>query len=215
MALSDTVADFLLSNDVSVTFALGKLDFVFDNFHVDYEGYREIGHKIRQGAICVEEAQRSEGSQIAAVYTAARDRLSVPAGLDLSGRGRGSIGQQAMIVHECTHALMDFHYYQTTGAIQEACAYVAEAIYATSKLIGLSGGGNAQSQAILDAAAAIVTGRSMHRNAGQRLLTGDADVARLISAVSAHDSYRADAANPYRSDGICGGLMNPWYMPRH
>jgi GNAT superfamily N-acetyltransferase len=164
MALSDMVANFLLSNDASVTFALGKLDFTFDSFRVDYEGYREIGHKIRQGAIEVAEASASSGSQIAAVYTAQRDRLSVPANLDLSGRGRGSIGQQAMIVHECTHALMDFHYYQTTGAVQEACAYIAESIYATCKLIGLSGGGNTQSQAILDAASAIVTGRSMHRN---------------------------------------------------
>lgn len=214
MALSDMVANFLLSNDASVTFALGKLDFTFDSFRVDYEGYREIGHKIRQGAIEVAEASASSGSQIAAVYTAQRDRLSLPANLDLSGRGRASIGQQAMIVHECTHALMDFHYYQTTGAVQEACAYIAESIYATCKLIGLSGGGNSQSQAILDAASVIVTERSMHRNVGQRLLPGDTDVAQLIAAVRAHDAYRSEAGQPYRSDGICGGLMNPWYMPR-
>jgi large exoprotein involved in heme utilization and adhesion len=214
MSLGDDVANFLLSNDTSITYALGKLEFSLDSFRVDYEGYREIGHQIRSGGVTVAEGSRSEGSTTAAVYTPRRDLISVPANLDLSGRTGGSISQQAMIVHECTHALMDYHRYQTTGTIQETAAYIAGALYAAAKMIRLSGGSNQQTNAILNAAFAIVRGRSMVSTPGQRLAAADRDVAALMSAINAHSDYRT-AHRPDVADGISGGLINPWYLPRH
>ncbi len=119
------VADFLLSTESYIVFALGRLNFHVGGFRIDTECYREIGHKIRQRAITVAPARSSPGSQVAAVYTPARDRLSVPANLDLHRPGPGRIGNQGMIVHEATHALVDFHRFTCTGAVDEACGYIA------------------------------------------------------------------------------------------
>lgn len=214
MSLGEIVSGFLLSTDPSVTFAMGKLEFSVDTFRVDYEGYREIGHKIRSGGIAVSVASRSAGSTTAAVYTPQRDRISVQSDLDLNGRSTRSIIQQAMIVHECTHALMDFHRFQTTGLVQEATAYIAGQVYAAAKTIQLRSGSDPETAAILNAAFAVVSNRAMTRATAQRLSTGDPDVMALMNAIHAHRDYRS-SHQTVSVDGISGGLINPWYEPRH
>ena len=130
MTLNENVADFLLSDDRHISFAIEKLNFFIENFHVDPEGYRELGQKIRQGALTVETASRNRGSRTSAVYTALRNRLSVSQNMNLTGSSAQDVIQQAEIIHEVTHALMDYHFYQTTGTVQEIAAYMAGGLYA-------------------------------------------------------------------------------------
>jgi hypothetical protein len=214
MSEADEVADFLLSTESYVVFALGRLEFSLDGFRVDREGYREIGHKIKQGAVAVVPVQSASGSRVAAVYTPRRDRLSVPAGLDLHTPGAARIGNQAMIVHECTHALIDFHRFTCSGAVNEACGYIAGQLYAMTLGLRQTGAG-AESRAIIATAQAVVTGRRMTGTTGVQLRSTDRDVAALVAAVTAHTSAYPDARVVRTPDGISGGLINPWYQPRH
>ena len=192
MAESDEVAGFLLSTESYIVFALDRLDFCVEAFRVDTEGYREIGHKIRQGAITVAPVRSSAGSQVAAVYTPHRDRLSVPANLDLHTPGPARISNQSMIVHEATHALVDFHRFTCTGAVDEACGYIAGQLYAMSLGLRQTGAGP-RSSAIIAAAQAVVTGRRMVFQTGTRLSTRDPDMVALLGAITAHTSAYPDA----------------------
>lgn len=214
MALADEVADFLLSTEQYITFGLGRLNFTLDDLRIDTEGYREIGHKVRQGAISVRPAQASAGSAVAAVYTSRLDKLSVPAGLDLSTAGPNRISQQAMIVHEATHAVADFHRYTMTGAQDEACAYIAGQLYAMTLGLRQRGGGP-RAAAIIAAAQTVVSSRNMIAQTGQRLRSSDADITVLIQAITAHTSAYPDAGVQQTTDGIREGLLNPWYLPRN
>ena len=214
MAEAEEVADFLLSTESYIAHALGRLNFSVEGFRVDTQGYREIGHKIRQDIVTVAPAQRAEGSEVAAVYTRPRNRLSVPANLDLHTPGPARIGNQAMIVHEVTHALVDFHRFTCTGAVDEACGYIAGQVYAMSLSVRQAGAG-ARSAAIITAAQAVVSGHQMTIRTGARLRASEPDVATLIRAISAHTSAYPDAGVTSTPDGIRGGLINPWYQPRH
>ena len=54
----------------------------------------------------------------------------------------------------------------------------------------------------------------MTRATAQRLSTGDPDVMALMNAIHAHRDYRS-SHQTVSVDGISGGLINPWYEPRH
>jgi len=210
VALGDDVASFLLSTDTSVQYGLSRLQFSVDGMRVNSEGYAEMGHKIRQGAIQVVQATSSSNSQAAAVYTPARNLLSLPPGIRLAGSSAEVIGQQAGVVHEVTHALFDFHGYRTTNAVEEAVAYIAEMLYATARMLRRSTPGNPRSNAILTAALNVVTSRRMLTQLRQMLLSTSPEVRALADAVRAHPIYPdANAAN--HANGVFGGLMNPWY----
>jgi len=214
MSEASEVADFLLSDESYITYALGKLDFTFAGFPVDLAGYREIGHKIRQGALEVKPDPSAPGARIAASYTALANRLSVPAGLDLHTPGPHRIANQSVIVHEVTHALVDFHRFTTTGALDEACAYLAGQLYAMS--FGLrQASTNSRANAIFVAAQAIVTQRRMTSTRGTVLFGSDPDVVTLARAVRGHTHAYPDADITRTGDGISGGLLDPWYLPRN
>jgi hypothetical protein len=213
MTLNENVADFLLSDDRHINFAIEKLNFFIEDFHVDPEGYREVAQKVRQGALTVVAASRSGGSRTSAVYTALLDKISVSKNMDLSGTSAQAISQQAEIIHEMTHALMDYHFYQTTGTVQEIAAYMAGGLYARAHLQSLSSS-QPDTAAILQNVVQIIQGRQMIIQRGVRLRLTDPDVSRLADAISSHPSY-SNSDISVRSDGITGGLINPWYQPRH
>ncbi|NNK64701.1 MAG: hypothetical protein HKO98_15990, partial [Gemmatimonadetes bacterium] len=202
------VADFLLSEESYITFGLGKLNFTLAGFRVDTQGYREIGHKIRQGAIEVRPVESAPGSSVAAVYTGLLDRLSVPAGLDLHTPRRRRIKDQSMVVHEVTHALVDFHRFTTTGALDEACAYVAGQLYAMS-LGDLQSSSRPRDNAIFTASRTIVQQRRMKFVPGAVLMASDSDVAALAAAVRGHTQAYPDADVRRTGDGVHGGLIDP------
>lgn len=213
MSLSDDVSGFLLSSDTGIQYGLSRLRFSVDGLGVDPEGYAEIGRQVRQRAITVREPRSRPGTPIAAAYTAGTDTLSVrlPAGLVLTDFTPRAVGEQAGLVHEITHALFDFHGYRTTNAVEEAVAYIAETLYATSRMLRRSSPGEPRVEAILSAALGVVTGRQMLVRTGQALSSSAADVRALVDAVRAHSAAYPDADAANHTDGIFGGLMNPWY----
>ena len=119
-----------------------------------------------------------------------------------------------MIVHEATHALVDFHRFACTGALNEACGYIAGQVYAMTLGLRQAGAGP-RSAAIISAAQAVVRRRRMTIRTGAVLRAADADMATLIRAITAHTSAYPDASVRRTADGIRGGLINPWYQPRH
>lgn len=214
MSLRDEVADFLLSDEPHIRTAMERLNFFVEDFHVEPEGYREIGHKIKQGAVTVSQGTRIRGSQTSAVYTPRLDQLSVSsANMDLLGTSPQAISQQTEIVHEVTHAVMDYHRYQATSVVQEIAAYVAGGLYARGHFLPLNSDYE-ESQAILRAATGIIDSRNMITSREERLRLGDSDVAELAQAIRGHQSY-PNADDVFPSDGISGGLINPWYLPRY
>lgn len=212
MSLNSQVGNFLLSTDGHIVNAFNKLNFGVSGCLVDTEGYREMGHKVRQGAIAVEPASSSAGSSLSAVYTPGRDRLSVSTPLNLAGASGAAVVRQAEIVHEITHALMDFHRYAISDTLQEVLAYLAGTIYMRAHAVSASAS-EPRTQAILGAAQQVVVDRSMHVRAGQRLQLSDPDVAQLAAAIRGHSSY-PNADTVRQADGVSGGLINPWYLPR-
>lgn len=210
-ALERRVADFLLAETAPIKPAIDKLDFYLDDFHVDPEGFQEIGWKIRQDAVHVVPAQRSgSGHSVGAVYTPGRSLISVSGSLDLAG----SVADQSTIIHEVTHALMDFHHYHANNLVHEVAAYVAGGLYARARAMPSLSASEQAEQAILDTAQNIVGTRTMIVRPGTRLSMSDRDVRSLADAIGGSNIYpNLDAVTP--SDGITGGLINPWYTPRH
>jgi hypothetical protein len=213
MSLSGDVADFLLSRDTGVQWGLSRLRFSVDGLGVDPEGYAEMGHQIRQGGIRVREPQSAPGTPIAAAYTAGTNTLSLrlPAGLQLTTSTAAAIGEQAGIVHEITHAIFDYHGYSTVNAVEEAVAYIAETLYATARALRRTNPGDRRADAILTAALAVVEGRQMRTRLGQALSSASEDVRALVAAIRAHTAAYPDADSTNHTDGIFGGLMNPYY----
>lgn len=131
----------------------------------------------------------------------------------LTGTTRRVIIDQAGIIHECTHALMDFHGARTTGAIHEAVAYVASAVYTISFEVLLSSS-STKGNVILQAANAIATGRRFGGGV-VRLAAGDQDVWTLLQTIRGHTAAYPDSDSISGTDGIREGLVNPYYLPRH
>ena len=213
MALADEVADFLLSRQRHISYAIGNLDFYVDRFHVEPQGFREMGNLIRMGNIRVEPPSRSSRSAIAAVYTPALNKLSIAPGMDLAGTTPQAVIAQSQIIHEMTHALMDFHHYQTTGTMQEVAAYLSGGIYAHSHFISLTTT-NPDSNRILTAARQVIQSHRMLIDHGVVITRSQRDVDRLARAIEAHPNY-PDSSRIMQADGIETTLLNPWYMPRH
>lgn len=213
MTLAADVANFLLSTDISISHAISNLDFTLDSIRIDPEGYHEMGHKIRQHAITVEAARsRSGSSALSAAYTPALNKLSVSPGINLTT----SVVDQSTIIHEITHALVDYHRVATTEMVDEALAYIAGSIFALSRLTQLSSP-DPRSQAIVAAAQNIVRANPsfLIPQRTVNLSSSDANVSQLLQAIRNHTIAYPNATHATNSDGISGGLINPWYLPRN
>lgn len=212
-SLSAAVSNFLLSTDTSISFAINNIDFTLDGIRIDPEGYREMGHKVRSRGITIEPARsRSSSSALSAVYTPGLDKLTVSPNIDLTN----SVIDQAMIIHEMTHALVDYHRVRTLNMIDEALAYIAESIYARSKATQLSSR-DTRAQAIITAAQNVV-GSNPNFIIPQHIVnltSSDRHVSQLLQAIRNHSSAYPNATQETNSDGITEGLINPWYLPRH
>jgi hypothetical protein len=167
---------------------------------------------IRQGSITVEIAQSSPGSRIDAVYTSGLNKLSVPQSLNLS-----EIGHQMKVIHEATHALIDFHNYRTTELIDEMAAYIADSLYGAIRHQSVRSP-DSRTMSILRAALEVVSQHNMVNSRGVRLSRQDPYVAQLAQAIESHPSYDGAGGRPNYANGIPigeHGLINPWYQPRY
>lgn len=213
MPLATDVANFLLSNSTPISHAIGNLNFTLDGIQIDTEGYHEMGHKVRQNAIAVEPVRsRSGSSSLSAVYTPALNKLSVSANINLTS----SVADQSTIIHEITHALVDYHRVTTTQAIDEALAYIADSIYSLSRFTRLTST-DPKSNAIILAAQNIVRSNPafLIPQTTVSLNSSDINVSHLLQAIRNHTSAYPNVSHSTHSDGISGGLINPWYLPRN
>jgi hypothetical protein len=90
--------------------------------------YEWVAKAIERNYITVREVSTLSGS---AVYYWGANRIDVPA-----YTARPSVGERALIIHECTHAIVDLRKITTKVDETEALAYVAQALY--SNLQGLT-----------------------------------------------------------------------------
>jgi hypothetical protein len=97
---------------------------------------------------------------------------------------------RALMVHEAVHAAFDINGESaaaTNPLIDEACAYLAEAVWIRTGITRFNVGGAPATAAIFTAALDIVDGLRLHKKKGQRLARADVDT--LIAALNAHPAY--------------------------
>lgn len=208
--LARDVAAFLTSKDPAITQALSRLDFSIDAIRLDPAGYRWMGKLMLEGGIDVTGAQASGDSATAAVYTSLLDKMTLRPGLKLEGDGNSAILEQAGVVHETTHALVDFHGFAATNAVEEAAGYLAQVTYAKARS-RVHFSTEPKAQAILTAAVDIVMNRRLLVKTGQKLASSDSDVKALVEAIRQHPAAYPDADEQNHSNGIFGGQLKGSY----
>lgn len=212
MALKDDLHKFLSDTSAPVGTAIGKIDFSLDTFRVDPEGYRRLAVLVQGESLKVDPVDGNEGSRLSAAYTPGLDKISVPTNLDMT-----TVAHQSTIIHEMTHALVDYHVYKTSELMDEAIAYIASAVFAAALGRTISSS-DAQSKAILVAADAVVAKRKMATTRGVKLKATDADVKALTDAIAAHPSYNGAGERPSYANGIpltSFTPADPNYEPRY
>jgi hypothetical protein len=107
--------------DSNLNFGVGRL-------FIPASQYEWVAKAIEGGYISVREDSNLTGS---AVYHWDVNRIDVPA-----YGGPPNVGQRALIIHECTHAIVDLRKITTRVEETEGLAYVAQALY--SNLNGMT-----------------------------------------------------------------------------
>ena len=204
--LARDVAAFLLSTDPVITNAISRLNFSVDAIRLDPAGYRWMGKLMLEGAISVEGKEGAKGSATAAVYTSLLDKMTLRPDLKLAGSDNPAILEQTGVIHETTHALIDFHGFAATNAVEEATAYIAQVTYAFARS-RVHSTGEPKGKAILEAALEVVRGRRLLVKPGQKMRSSDTDVKQLVEAVRQHPAAYPDADEQNHSDGIFGGQL--------
>ena len=99
---------------------LGKMNFFVMDVHIESRQYLKISYLIENDAIQVEQGEK-EGK---AAYSMSHDRLVTQRENPLA-----SLEQRGLIVHECTHAIIDMDELRVTRVTSEAAAYLAQVTY--------------------------------------------------------------------------------------
>jgi hypothetical protein len=97
------------------------MDFGVGRLFVPATQYEWVAKAIERNFITVREVAGLSGS---ALYYWGANRIDVPA-----YSSRPSIGERALIIHECTHAIVDLRKITTVVHETEGLAYVAQALY--------------------------------------------------------------------------------------
>jgi hypothetical protein len=101
---------------------VSMMDFGVGRVFVPATHYEWVARAIERNYITVREDPKLTGS---ALYFWGANRIDLPAyGV------RPTIGQRALIIHECTHAIVDLRKLTTQVDETEGLAYVAQALYA-------------------------------------------------------------------------------------
>ncbi|MBA3447142.1 MAG: hypothetical protein H0T56_05985 [Pseudaminobacter sp.] len=108
---------------------VARMNFGVGRMFIPSSQYEWVAKAIEGGYISVVENPALSGS---AVYHYGANRIDVPA-----YGGLPSLGQRALIIHECTHAIFDLRKMTSPVEESEGMAYVAQALY--SRLNGATG----------------------------------------------------------------------------
>ena len=99
---------------------LGKMNFFVEDVHIESRQYAKVQYLIENDAIEVEHGEE-EGK---AAYSMSADRLVTQKESPLA-----SLEQRGLIIHECTHAIIDMDQLRVTRLTSEAAAYLAQVTY--------------------------------------------------------------------------------------
>jgi hypothetical protein len=159
--------------------------------------YEWVAKAIEGNYITVREDPKLSGS---AVYFWGANRIDVPV-----YSTRPSVGERALIIHECTHAIVDLRKLTTRVDETEGLAYVAQALY--SNLQGLTGRHivSADPHDILSWVSWQIIFDESKRLANivktQRVVT-EAEASTLYFAVRNANFYRHRVGNAEVNDGV-------------
>ena len=122
MSLSERIASFLESD------AVGQIHFRASGTAVYGSGYGIIARAIRNRHIQCQENVRFDRAMACYRHSVGPNQVNV---LDVSTDAAPVEGVEAcgLIVHECTHALQDYHRRSLTVIDAECAAYIAQAMY--------------------------------------------------------------------------------------
>jgi hypothetical protein len=105
--------------------AVTLMNFGVGRLYIPANQYEWVAKAIEENYITVREDASLTGS---AYYNWKDNRITVP-----PYGGNPSIGQRALIIHECTHAIVDLRMITTHVEETEGIAYVAQALYSNLK----------------------------------------------------------------------------------
>jgi hypothetical protein len=195
MAIAEKVAAILREP------ATVRINFRYAGVRIYGSGYAAVAQAIEREHIAVRlpgsaVAQRLMRSSGVASYSSSENTLYVPSANFLEGN---VIHDKALVVHEMTHALMDYHRHNMAVRQSEAVAYLAQMMYvfnhgitSTERLLDFSEGTGGNESDIFIAAWNIA--HSILTTRGGYDVAGDSG-AGLEAALARHPLYRRRADN--------------------
>lgn len=182
---------------MDVLFAVGdvvlsKMDFKVDGAHIRGEAYRKVFEHVRDEQILVV----SGDDPGLATYRPDTDTITTQKAdspPDLFGR--------SVLVHECTHALIDMEYVNMTTKGNEAAAYLAQAVYL---LLNNSKPTIPNGYGVVHAAIKLARQFGLDTNPGSRRNITYEEVIPLVRRLNEHPGYHSHHATITKSNGISG-----------
>ena len=202
MSLKDDVSNALWGSRISnIDFWLSGGSHSSGSLHIDAAGLLRVQTAINDDRITV---THKSGLGVLALYYPMRNEIEVGA-TSVTG-----LAERAQVVHECVHALCDMiGARRTSGASNEAAAYLAQTIYVNSAPgVGVVGALTAatgdpypgETDVIFQRAWDVVNAHHLHLPGGKGTHLYRTDIGLLRSAVAAHHVYSASAAAPTTPD---------------
>lgn len=196
MSLDERIADFLESDDV------GKINFRASGTPVYGSGYGIIARAIRNRHIQCRENTLFPNASARYSHSVGPNQVNL---LDVSVDTSSVEGIEArgLVVHECTHALQDYHRRSLNAIDAECAAYIAQAMYWHIANRGVFPADAGAKHLLLFAAA---------WNIAHRILTTpdayDAtpeEIQNLKTQILSIDIYRAQETQTQSYDGLVQG----------
>lgn len=179
--------------------AVSRINFSLGGLHINSDGFARIRRAIQNGHIKVN-GSRTLPEAASASYGADENVLTISPDLNL-----GTRSGQAVVIHECVHAIVDAaRASSTTVASNEAAAYIAQVIYRMAngehRMIGNAAQDRGPGGSIFRAAVEIVNRFGLHYRGAVLQL---ADYAHLRQAIAQHPLYgRSSCTARTAADGI-------------
>lgn len=96
-------------------------------YHIHSGDYRTIGLRIAHGAIDIKKGSFKDSESFGGMYNSLHDRLTTR----FPTSGLRSDTAKGIVVHECTHAIMDMQVMKPSFPDFEICSYLAQAVWSS------------------------------------------------------------------------------------
>jgi hypothetical protein len=171
--------------------AIRQFAFGFANLYINALLFEEVKNAIKNDKITV--THSSKMSSLDAKYVYKKNKLVL--GFKKTG---GNTDREALIVHECVHALLDIQMKLVSVQQSEAAAYIAQCLYYYYRNEeAFQGGAEATfGDPLLQAAWGVSA--KCRKNSSVK----DADLQPLYAAISTHSKYKDRYADTEGFDGV-------------